>query len=152
MSLEGRKFHFERDDDGHIYAENEMETEIANREGWLLPPRKGERHIIHYRVTLGNKIEVVCETTGELEDGHPVCKFVEVREINCEVPNDPIGANLHKIITEYAILSRSIYQNSQDVALKLHQAVKTFMILGCCASNAEKDSVCGGTCTTCREK
>lgn len=30
MNLEGRKFHFARDDDGHIYAEYEIETETAN--------------------------------------------------------------------------------------------------------------------------
>src|SRR4051812_25996351 len=79
MSLEGRKFHFTRDEDGKIYAENEIETAIANREGWLLPPRKGERHIVHYRAMLGGEeIEVVYVTTGELKDSYPVCEFAEI--------------------------------------------------------------------------
>lgn len=82
MTLEGRKFHFARDEDGHIYAENEIETEIANREGWLLPPRKGEKSSRYYAEINGStQIEVTKETTGELSNGQPVYT-VTVNEID----------------------------------------------------------------------
>lgn len=75
MSLEGRKFHFARDDEGRIYAENEIETEVANREGWLLPPRKGEQRKEIFFSGL-ERIEATLEATGELKDSMPVYVFV----------------------------------------------------------------------------
>jgi len=75
MTLEGRKFHFARDEeDGRIYAEYEIETEVANREGWLLPPKKGDKTVKCYREINGDEtIQVVREATGELsENGFPI--------------------------------------------------------------------------------
>lgn len=155
MSLEGRKFHFTRDEDGHIYAENEIETEIANREGWLLPPRKGERRTEHYNAVCGTKrVEIVYEATGELVDGFPIYIAANVREVRDSVfaTQNPINENIQRIIiTNFAILSRSIYLSSQYVAAKLIQAIRGYVENGACISSADEDSVCGGTCEVCKE-
>lgn len=86
MNIEGRKFHFARDEDGRIYAENEIETEIANREGWLLPPRKGEQIAEYYIMSHSiQELKVVYETTGELIDSFPAYTVVSAQLVpqNC---------------------------------------------------------------------
>lgn len=53
---------------------------------------------------------------------------------------------------EFARAARFLYLSSERAGNKLLTAVVAFVKTGECASNADEDSVCGGTCPVCRKE
>lgn len=56
---------------------------------------------------------------------------------------------IDKIITRFAVLVHLLYLKDNRAAIKLLNAVTSYVYSGHCDSNAEEDSVCGGICATC---